>query len=119
VEAASRTDAELRKCFEERYGEWLQYRDSPKVRFSSDPAARGRGEAFDGLVRLGTEALPLLMEKMAKGDFFCLQAIWAIRAHAPPSERERIPTLSGEELGCSEQEKASLILKRWYEMQEP
>ena len=42
---------------------------------SSNPADYCSTGSFDKIVNMGAPVVPLLMEKMAGGDFFCLQAV--------------------------------------------
>jgi hypothetical protein len=61
---------------------------------------------------MGGSVIPLLMEKMSRGDIFCLQAVGAIAKSGRGPEKEL--KLSGKELADSEQNKAYNALMKYY-----
>lgn len=67
---------ELRERFARAYARWKEDWDHPLMALSSDPAARTQTPAFLELIALGSEILPLLMERLTHADeFFALQAV--------------------------------------------
>jgi hypothetical protein len=102
-------DPKLKDQFDQTYGQWQTFRHSPAVVGSSDPAAYCRGEAYQDLTKMGTQALPMLVDRAMQGDHFCQYAITAIT-----SDRElRVAELRAHKVDCSEQDKAQQVLVQW------
>lgn len=102
--------------FNQLYSEWKDYRRQPQVAVSSDPSKYTAGEAYEKLVDLGPKALPLFVEKMSQGDFFCRAAVEELskkkdgfHLHGFSSE------LKPKFVNCSEQEKGNQVLSQWLE----
>lgn len=112
-ERAAGVADDLRQRFTEQYAEWQRYRTSPQVRVCANPARHCQAAAFDEIVRLGPDAVPLLMDCMAQGDFFCLRAVEAIHRTHPGHAGLAPVVLLPEERVNSEQGKAALALSRW------
>jgi hypothetical protein len=65
-----------RNRFDRAYREWKETWAHPLIAASSNPAARTHTPEFLELISLGTEIIPLLMEKLLDPDeFFALQAV--------------------------------------------
>jgi len=112
-ERASNVPAQVRSSFDQLYSDWRQFRSDPTVRLSANPADYCKTDSFSKIVKLGFGAVPLLMDKMGEGDFFCLQAVDAIRRRPAPHGAS-LPSLSEEERRNSEQNKAALVLLKWF-----
>jgi hypothetical protein len=95
--------------FEAAYADWDRFRDSAEVAVHSNPAPYCRGEAFDRLAQLGPDCVPLLIEKIQDGDFFCRYLAETISRQADRS----LPVLSPQQPRCSEQEKARQVMEQW------
>jgi hypothetical protein len=107
-------DPAVREKFKGLYDKWQDFRQTPSVRLSANPASYCRTEAFDKIVEMGPAAIPLLMDKIADGDFFCFQALDKIKHSQGPFEEELVPGLSKDEHNNSEQSKAALTLIHWF-----
>lgn len=106
---------EVKAKFNEAYDQWQNYQRSPQVSMSSDPAAYCKGEGFDKIVKLGPEALPLLIEKSMDGDHFSQYAIEKV-THREGTFKSSGPAageLKPERVNCSEQEKADQVMVQW------
>jgi hypothetical protein len=67
---------ELKNRFEETYQAWKETWNNPLIAASSNPAARTHTPEFLELISLGSDIVPLLMEKLTDPDeFFALQAV--------------------------------------------
>jgi len=77
-ERALRVDPEVKKKFDGLYTSWQQFQKDPKVCISANPADYCKTESFKEIVKMGGSVIPLLMEKMSRGDIFSLQAVEAI-----------------------------------------
>jgi hypothetical protein len=67
---------ELKERFQKAYQAWKEACQHPLIVISSDPASRTQTPAFLELVALGSEIMPLLMEKLTDPDeFFALQVV--------------------------------------------
>jgi len=106
-----------REAFETAYQDWQQERRQPKIAMSSDPAAYLPGDGYEKLKDLGPEAMPLWMQKMSKGDFFCHYAVEELsRDKQGGFEIKGLtskPSLAPRELRCSEQDKANQVMQSW------
>jgi hypothetical protein len=60
----------LRHRFALAYARWKGDWDHPLLVLSADPAARTQTPAFLELIALGSEILPLLMERLTHADEF-------------------------------------------------
>ena len=65
---------EIERRFENLYAEWEELIKDPKVQISSRPRDYIDNEPYRELVKLGKEALPLVLEKIEAGVFFMNQA---------------------------------------------
>ena len=111
----------IRERFDELYTAWEREIQDPRIQVSSRPKDYIENEPYRQIVRLGKEALPLVLEKIAAGVFFMNQAALEIAGsdleqigeeeqNLPAAERlmfarEEIPQF------LSEQQKSELILK--------
>jgi hypothetical protein len=124
--SAEKISPQIREKFDENYSQWLEFRKDPKLHLSSNPADYCKTEAFGSIVKQGPSVLPLLVNKMAGGDFFCIQAVNTIKeenkysimgAGDPIRKGMARMTLSPEEMENSEQNKAALMVLKWSETQ--
>ena len=108
---ADRVQPQVKDKFNKLYSQWQIAKKDPMVQISSNPADYCKNEAFDEITKMGGSAVPLLMDKLAEGDFFCLQALTTI---AKKEERlgEKV-SLSKNEMNNSEQNKSILVLNKW------
>jgi hypothetical protein len=112
AERANGVPTLVRRQFNTLHKEWMEFRQEPEVCISANPADYCRTEAFTKITKMGAGVIPLLMEKMAGGDFFCFQAVEAIRRRPLPHGIS-LPALTPEEQNNSEQNKAALMLLKW------
>jgi hypothetical protein len=73
---ASQVDRQLKERFDKAYTAWKATWNHPLIVVSSSPAARAQSVEFLELISLGSDVLPLLMEKLTDPDeFFALVAV--------------------------------------------
>jgi hypothetical protein len=84
---------EVRAAFEKAFDAWKATWYSGGLVISSDPGTRAVGPAFDDLIALGPQIIPLVVEKLADPDsFLALQLYDAIQPdsrlvmHVPPDD---------------------------------
>lgn len=112
-------DPQLVESFEKAYASWQKERSSPRLQLASDPHKLLTGSGYEQLKQLGAEALPLWVQKMRQGDFFCQYAVGELtRQERGPGEFQikdglRQPPLQPTEVRCSEQAKAHQLLGQW------
>lgn len=111
---AAKVAPEVKDKFNDAYSRWQNFRKEPRVRISANPADYCKTDAFKEITGMGARALPLLMEKIAQGDFFCLRAVEKISEGSAPHEAHHVPQLAGDEHNNSEQTRAALRLMKWY-----
>ncbi|RJR13103.1 hypothetical protein C4588_01305 [Candidatus Parcubacteria bacterium] len=109
---ADRVSSKVKNKFNKLYSEWQTFRKDPVVQFSSNPKDYCKTGAFDEITKMGISAIPLLMEKMSGGDFFCLQALDVIVKNNSEKVGDKI-SLKPEEVSNSEQNKSILIMDKW------
>ncbi|MCD4785100.1 MAG: hypothetical protein K8T10_14895 [Candidatus Eremiobacteraeota bacterium] len=115
AQKANNVDPATRKKFDSLYNKWTEFRKKPDIQFSSNPASHCKTDSFKEITQMGDSAVPLLMEKITKGDFFCLQALKTIKDNSIYKVESNIPTLLPEENKNSEQNKSVITLLKWYE----
>ncbi|HPZ06504.1 MAG TPA: hypothetical protein PL110_00190 [Candidatus Eremiobacteraeota bacterium] len=108
-EKAAQVEAEVKKNFDTLYSEWQKFRKTPALRFSGNPVDYCKNKSFDEITKMGSSVIPLLMEKMAEGDFFCLSAVDKI---VKEEGLERLK-LSPEEMANSEQNRSYYMVKHY------
>ena len=106
---------EVKDKFAQAYGEWQALRHDPKVAMSSDPASYCRGEGFQKLVKLGPEALPLLLDKMQQGDHFCQYVAQAVSKQRSGIHTMGAPSneLKAHRVNLGEQDKAQQVMEQY------
>jgi len=65
---------EIKKKFEKLYAEWEKITQDPKIQFSSRPQDYTDNKPYKEMIKLGKDALPLILEKINKGVFFLNEA---------------------------------------------
>jgi len=114
-------DPKVARSFNEAYGEWQAERKSPKMAMSSNPKDYLKGEGYEKMMSLGKDALPLWMEKMRGGDFFCQYGVQELTK--PDADAFQMkgpnpqPELRPQEVKCSEQDKANQVMVQWLDSQ--
>ena len=68
--AVSKVSPELRENFERKCAEWKDACNNSDIRLSSNMQDYTKPEQFTELVAMGEPIIPLVIEKMAQGDFF-------------------------------------------------
>lgn len=112
---------DVKEHFEALYAEWEKTIQDPKIQFSSRPQDYTDNEPYRAIVKLGEEALPLILERIEQGIFFMNQAALDIRGlemdriieeerKKPPDKRAAFLVEEAPEF-LSEQQKSALILK--------
>jgi hypothetical protein len=115
-EIAKAVPAVLKEEFEQNYREWQAYRQSPRVKMFSDPALHCTTAAFDRIVAMGEAVVPLLMEKIAGGDFFSYRAFERIEKNTPDNGyRIATKAVKAEDTAVSEQTRALRALLNWHQ----
>lgn len=115
-------DPKVAKSFDSAYAQWQQDRKSPNVAMSSNPKDYLVGQGYQKMLALGQEALPLWMNKLAQGDFFCQYAVQELTRQ--PEGGFKLfeaagaqPELRATEKRASEQDKARQIMTQWLDSQ--
>jgi len=103
----------VKSSFGQAYGEWIAFRKNPAVAHLPDPAAHCTAPSFEALTALGKGAIPLLMERMAGGDFLALQAVERIISDNPRDPSMAKLKLNPGERINSEQAMANLTVRKW------
>lgn len=70
VATAAKVSPELREKFEKLRAEWKDACNSSSIKFSSIMKDYTKPAQFTELVNMGEPIIPLVIEKMAQGDFF-------------------------------------------------
>ena len=114
-------DPKVARSFDEAYSQWQTERNSPQVSMSSNPKNYLKGEGYQKMLALGQQALPLWVQKMRSGDFFCQYAVQEL-TKAPEGAFEfkgsnPQPELRAQEKRVSEQDKANQIMVQWLDSQ--
>jgi hypothetical protein len=94
----------VKVAFDQLYEEWLRSLEDPNLRHSSRPADYVDHPAYEGIVQMGEEALPLIVEKLKEGQFFLNTAMERI---TEIDLRRQMP------LAVSEQEMARQWVRWW------
>lgn len=110
-EKAQKVKPEVKENFDNLYNEWQNFRKDPALHLSANPEDYCKTKSFDEITKMGSSVIPLLMEKMSEGDFFCLQAVEKIAKEGRGAERAL--KLSQDELVNSEQNKSYYMLNRY------
>jgi len=79
ADAGSRVDPLTRQQFDALYRKWQQFQGSAQMRYRSDDSYAS-GAEYEALVTMGKRAVPLLMEKIAAGEFRMNEAVERITA---------------------------------------
>lgn len=106
---AASTTASMRSRFAFAYNAWKATWAAPEISFSSNPGDRANSQEFRDLVALGPECLPLIMEKIAAGEFFALQAADELLR----AEHRVVFDIDDERILGGEQQRAQEALRRW------
>lgn len=107
----SRISADKRREFEERYANWRKTWSEPHLRIQSDPSSLRHSKEFAALGALGSEVLPLVIEKIAQpNEFFALQLYDALQHD--PSLRIEVD-VDDERILEGEQGRAERVVKHW------
>lgn len=114
-------DPQVAHQFDQAYTQWQDERKSPRISMSSDPKTYLQGEGYRKMLALGQEALPLWVQKMRSGDFFCQYAVQELTRKPEGSfefkGQDPQPELRPKEKRVSEQDKANQILVQWLDSQ--
>lgn len=70
----SNVKPKIKERFDSLYAEWEERIKNPKIQISSRPRDYINNEPYREIVKLGKEALPLILEKIEAGVFFMNQA---------------------------------------------
>lgn len=107
---AGQVDRQLKERFDKAYAAWKATWSHPLIAVSSAPVARTQSIEFLGLISLGSDILPLLMEKLTDPDeFFALMAVDRL---ARP-ELQVTHELDDEAVLLGEQGRAVETVQRW------
>ncbi|MBT9587168.1 hypothetical protein IV102_27745 [bacterium] len=114
-------DPKVAHSFDEAYSQWQTERKSPKMAMSSNPKDYLSGQGYQKMVALGQDALPLWIQKMRSGDFFCQYAVQELtKGQDGGFEFKGVnpqPELRAQEKRVSEQDKANQIMVQWLDSQ--
>ncbi|MBS2034357.1 hypothetical protein JST97_05185 [bacterium] len=114
-------EPEVAQAFSSAYSQWQSERSSSKVAVSSNPADYLKGEGYQKLLALGKAALPLWIDKMRSGDFFCQYGVQELTKAGEDAFQIKGPNpqpeLKPQEVRCSEQDKANQVMVQWLDSQ--
>lgn len=114
-------EPKLVENFAQAYAQWQKDRSSPRIAMSSNPKDYLQGPGYQKMLALGPDALPLWVEKMRGGDFFCQYAVTDMTRAAQDEFQLKGPNpqpeLRPQEVRCSEQDKSNQIMVQWLESQ--
>lgn len=112
---------DVRAEFDRLYAEWEERIKDPKIQSSSRPNDYVDVEPYREIVKLGKDALPFVLEKIADGVFFMNQAaveLSGLDEHEILERERRLPDADRAAFATkeipqflSEQQKSELILK--------
>lgn len=112
--SVSSVPAEVITEFERHYQAWRVFADSSEMRLTSDTAQLTNHPEYTAMVAMGKKVLPLVMAKLAEGDFLMVSA--AERITRVDVVRASGKTLQPEEL-FGEQDEARLWVEWWRQHQ--
>jgi hypothetical protein len=114
-ERALAVPEKVKEEFDKNYQDWQTFKNSPTVRMHANPALYCKTGAFDRIVAMGQDAVPLLMDKIAQGDFFSYQAFDAIEKAEPREEFNIAGAKRADAEAVSEQTRAINALLDWHQ----
>jgi hypothetical protein len=100
---------DARAQFELLYARWQTERKAPELAVSSNPAYVRQLPSFVRLAGLGPDSIPLVMEKIADGDFFALQLYEVLQ----PNPALLVDIHRDESVLGGEQLRAAQTVRRW------
>ena len=107
---AAQVDEQLKERFDKAYNAWKATWSHPLIAISSAPAARAQSTEFLELIALGSDILPLLIEKLTDPDeFFALVAVDRLARPELHVTRE----IDDEAVLLGEQGRAIETVQRW------
>jgi hypothetical protein len=110
MQQVKKLNQEVKDLFEQKYAAWKQTWTQPAIQASSNPNDYARSQEFNDLVAMGSDILPLLVEKMSNGrEFLVLQAVEKLL----PSNLIFRPAVDDPRILGGEQLRAHMTAKRW------
>jgi len=103
----SNENKQVKEKFDALFVTWEKLIQDPKIQLSSRPQDYIDNQPYREIVKLGSDALPFIIEKLERGVFFLNQAvldITGVNMEEIISKDKRFP---------SEQEKSLLLIKWW------
>lgn len=111
---AGQVDHEMKERFDNAYAAWKATWNHPLIAVSSSPATRAHTVEFLELISLGSDILPLLMEKLTDPEeFFALVAVDRLARPELQVTRE----IDDEAVLLGEQGRAIETVQRWVQTQ--
>jgi hypothetical protein len=111
----------IKQQFEALHAAWLKIIQDPKIQFSSRPQDYTNNQPYREMIKMGKDALPLILEKIEQGEFLLNEAALkvaeldlgeVVEEEANKPALERVPfMLERKPVVLSEQQKSKLILK--------
>ena len=98
---------DINEQFDKLFAEWERVIQDPKIQLSSRPQDYIDNEPYREIVKLGRDALPLIMEKLEQGVFFMNQAVVEIAG------LDMAEVVGREKRFPSEQEKSTALVSWW------
>lgn len=103
--AVGNVPSNLKESFGSFYKDWIAFTESPHIKLSSSMADRGTGPAFERLVSLGQDSMPLVVEKLTSPSEFKAAVVY-----------EHISGVTGRgDVFMSLQEQAATYAHEWLE----
>ncbi len=100
-------NSKIKKEFDTFFSEWQKAIQAPDIQLSSRPQDYTENEPYLNIVKLGKDALPLVIDKLEQGMFLLNQAVFDI---AGKKEEE---VFGKEKRFLSEQEKSKYLVEWW------
>ncbi len=104
-------NAKIKKEFDALFLEWQKVIQSPKIQVCSRSQDYINNEPYRRIVKMGTPALPLVIEKLKQGIFLLNQAVFEITG-----KKEEVLFGRGKK-NLSEQEKSRYLVDWWNSLQ--
>jgi len=100
-------NSKIKKEFDTFFSEWQKAIQAPDIQLSSRPQDYTENEPYRNIVKLGKDALPLVIDKLEQGMFLLNQAVFEITG------KKEEDVFGKEKRIMSEQEKSKYIVEWW------
>jgi len=102
----------IKEVFDTLFSEWQKMIQDPKIQLSSITQDYLNNEPYRNIIKMGTPALPLVIEKLKQGIFLLNHAVLAITG------KKGEEVFGKEKRFLSEQEKSRYLVDWWNSQQQ-